>query len=475
MDADGSRGARTHAALTARGKALMGSEPNYARFLLYTVRATDPDDFAPHSVAEIDAELRRSYALLDRRGRANCFIQFTAPDVLTVHAPEIVDIFTADMPFIVDSVLAAIRAKGGVVRLISHPVLPLDPATHRVLHEPLPGSQRESFLHLHIDPLPDAAARQAMTEEIAGVLDEVGQAVRGWRPMLERMRRMVQEFRDTPPPVDSLLLNESIQFLGWLAGHNFVFLGAREYVVADADGALTLEPVEGSGMGLLENPALKFLRQGADYVEMTPEHAAFLLGPDIVLVNKANIRTRVHRRAYMDYVGVKIFDASGEVAGEVRLIGLFTSAAAKAPHADVPLLRRKIAAVLERGGASPDSHAHKALVEALDSYPRDELFQIGVDELADYAQIIAALPDRPRVRVLPRLDRFDNFVSVLVYLPRDGYDSELRERIGAFLAERYAGHVSAYYPFFPEGELVRVHFIIGRAGGPTPRPDREDL
>jgi len=476
MEADGeSRGAKTHAALIARGKALVATEPNYARFLLYAVRATDPDDLSPYSPAVIDAEFRRAYALLEKRGQQSHFIQVSTADVLQLDAPEIIDIFTPDMPFIVDSVLAAVRAKGGTVRLMAHPVLPLDPATYRVLNEPTPQSRQESFLHLHLDPLPNEEARAALINEIAEVLDEVAQAVRGWRPMLERLRQLVQDVRENPPPVDPALLTESIQFLGWLAGHNFTFLGMREYALATSGGEQKLQPVPNSGVGVLENPHFFFLRHGTEYVETTPEHLAFLGGSELIVVSKANVRSRVHRRAYMDYVGVKLFDAKGAVSGEIRIVGLFTSASAAVPNAEVPLIRRKIGAVLERSGTVPDSHAGKALLQALETYPRDELFQIDTDELAEFASAIATLPDRPRVRVLPRIDRFDNFVSILLYMPRERYNSDVRARIGDYFARKYEGRVSAYYPNFPEGELVRVHFIIGRNGGPTPRPDREDL
>jgi glutamate dehydrogenase len=476
MEAEGeSRGARTHAALLARGRALTASEPNYARFLLRAVHATDPDDLSPYSPDVIEAEFHRAHALLEKRAGATHFVQITQSDTVAPGSPETIDIFTPDMPFIVDSVLAAVRARGGTIRFVSHPVLPLDPESLDVLGAAEAGARQESFLHLHVDPLPDEAARAAMTAEIGEVLDEVAAAVRGYRPMLERLRTLVRDFRANPPPVAPEVLGESVQFLGWLAGHNFTFLGMREYAVTGDTENPNLEPVAGSGVGLLEKPDFRFLRNGTDYVEMTPEHAAFLASGDIVLVNKANVRTRVHRRAYMDYVGVKTFGPDGAVTGEVRLIGLFTSAAAKAPNAEVPLVRRKLEAVLARSGASRDGHAGKALIEALDSYPRDELFQIDTDALLEFATVIAALPDRPRVRVLPRIDRFDNFVSVLLYMPRDRYNSDVRARVGDYLAGRYEGRVSAYYPSFPEGDLVRVHFIIGRNGGSTPRPDRDDL
>ena len=177
----------------------------------------------------------------------------------------------------------------------------------------------------------------------------------------------------------------------------------------------------------------------------------------------------------MDYVGVKLYGKDGAVSGELRILGLFTSMALATPHTEVPIIRRKVAEVIRRSGLTPSSHAGKALMNALDSYPRDELFQIDDAQLFDFATLIANLPDRPRVRVLSRIDRFDNFVSILVYLQRERYNSDVRAKIGLHLAARYDGRVSAYYPHFPEGDLVRVHFIIGRDGGQTPDPPRREL
>src|SRR4029078_767296 len=176
----------------------------------------------------------------------------------------------------------------------------------------------------------------------------------------------------------------------------------------------------------------------------------------------ANVHSRVHRRVYLDYVGVKRFDSSGNLVGEHRIIGLFTSTAYNRTSHNIPYLRRKIAAVEERAGFDPASHSGKALANVLEHYPRDELFQIDEDLLYQFALSILQLDERPRVRVLSRRDRFDRFVSVLVYIPRDRFHSGVRQAIGDYLAKVYQGHVSAFYPFFPEGPLVRVHFIIGR-------------
>lgn len=461
----------TRSKLISKGQDLAKEEPNFSRFFLYTINATDAEDLAPYKVDEIETILRRSYDLLEARGKAPHFVAISPP-ADRLNAPEIIDVFSTDMPFIVDSVLAAIRAKGATIRLMTHPILPWDPAAHRVLEAPREGGQLESFLHIHVDPLPDDAARAAIKAEIESVLTDVARTVAGWRPMLERLRQAVASLRQAPSSIPPATLNEAMQFLGWLADHNFTFLGMREYALTGAGEKALLTAVPGSGLGILEKDDFRFLRQGPTYVEMTPQHAAFLADPTPLMVTKANVRATVHRRSHLDYIGVKLFAEGGEVTGELRILGLFTSMSMATPHSEVPVIRRKVAGVMTRSGLAPNGHAGKALMNALDTYPREELFQIGEDQLYEFATIIADLADRPRVRVLPRIDRFDNFVSVLVYVPRDRYTSDSRERIGEFLAAQYDARVSAYFPHFPEGELVRVHFILGRNGGATPRPAR---
>ncbi len=461
------------AELLARAQGYQLSEPSFSRFLKTVVEASDPEDLELQSAAVLEATFRKSYGRLGKRELASHNVYIVPPE--HPGEPEVVEVFSADMPFIVDSVLAALRSYGGVVRFITHPVLQFDPATYRVLEIPAPGSRLESFLHLEIDPLPDIVVREALKGEIDDTLTDVGRAVAGWRPMLARVRKAVEDWHDHAPIAPAPAVAEAMHFLGWLAEHNFTFLGMREYRLEGAGPTARLLPVHDSELGILEDPNVLFLRSGASFVEMTAQHAAFLAEPAPLLVTKANIRSRVHRRAYLDYIGVKLYDTEGATSGELRIVGLFTSMSYATPNIDVPLIRKKVTEVLKRAGQDPRSHAGKALMNVLDTYPREELFQIPDEQLAEFATIIANLADRPRVRVLPRIDRFDNFVSILVYVPRDRYDSDIRVRIGAYLAEVYEGRVSAFYPSFPEGELVRVQFIIGRNGGTTPRPSRDDL
>jgi glutamate dehydrogenase len=458
-------------ALLERARHLETTEPSFANLLVHAVTATDPQDLSAIDPGAFEAILRQSHSRLLAHGHKPFVIAVTpASD----GAFQIVDVISRDMPFIVDSVLAAIRARGGVVKLITHPVLPFDTGRKppAVLAEAAQGSRQESFLQVHIEPLADT---EGLKTELEAVLTDVRRVVAGWRSMLARLRQATQSLAAGKSKFSPAALSEATHFLDWLADHNFTFLGMRQYRLAGEGKTADLVPVPGSGLGMLEDEDFKFLRSGADYVEMTPQHAAFLREREPLLVTKANVRSRVHRRSHMDYVGIKLFDETGALSGELRVIGLFTSMSLATPNTEVPLLRRKIAEIMARSHEDPQGHAGKALMNALASYPRDELFQIGQDQLFAFATTIANLADRPRVRVLPRIDRFDNFVSVLVYVPRDRYTSEVRASIGQHLALRYDGRVSAYYPNFPEGDLVRVHFIIGRNGGPTPRPRLEKL
>ena len=272
-------------------------------------------------------------------------------------------------------------------------------------------------------------------------------------------------------PVEEIA--EAIQFLEWMADDNFTLLGARDYTFVDSEVAI--EPVFETGLGLLRSHDMLLLQRWNEPLIITAEVRAFLNEPKLLIVTKSTARSRVHRRVHLDYIGVKRFDRSGKLVGEHRFCGLFTSTAYTRPARTIPYLRRKTDSIIRRAGFDPSSHSGKALVNVLENYPRDELFQIDEDTLYQFALAVLQLDERPRVRVLPRRDRFDRFVSVLVYVPRDRYSGQIRAAIGNYLAAAFKGRLSAYYPFFPEGPLVRVHFIIGRSAGDTPSPDRAAL
>ena len=434
-----------------------------------------PDDLASHTAEDIAGIAERSWAFLAERKPGAAKIGFTAASSTAGRA--VLEIVNDDMPFLVDSVLDELNERGLDIRLLVHPVFTVerDAAGKLVaLKVARKGDAgRESFIHIQLDGLGDAARETGLLRELEAVLADVRVCVQDWRPMLARASELTAELRANPPPLAADEVAEAIQFLQWLAADNFTLLGARDYAFTENEDAL--EPKFETGLGLLRSREMRLLRRGDQLVTMTPEIREFLNQPKLLVVTKAAERSRVHRRVHLDYIGVKRFDHSGKLLGECRFCGLFTSTAYTRSTRTIPYLRRKVDYIVSRAGFDPEGHSGKALVNVLETYPRDELFQIDEETLYQFALAILQLDERPRVRVLPRRDRFDRFVSILVFVPRERYDSRIRAAIGDYLATTFNGRMRAFYPFFPEGPLVRVHFIIGRYEGETPSPDRSSL
>ena len=323
----------------------------------------------------------------------------------------VIEILTDDMPFLVDLVLAELNDRGLGVSLVLHPVFAVerDPGGKlKSLYDvlPSPGSgRRESFQHIHVAPIEDEARRAKVIEALSVVLDQVRLAVQDWRAMLVRLGDVVAELKNIPPPLPVDEIAEAIQFLDWLRANNFTFLGMREYAVSGG----AIEPSPPSALGVLRDPEMRVFRRGKEPLELTPEIMAFLKEPKPLIITKANMRSLVHRRGYLDYVGVKRFDSGGQLIGELRIVGLFTSTAYTRPARSIPYLRRKIAAVERRAGFDPGSHSGKSLANVIENYPRDELFQIDEDTFFNFALVILQLDERPRVRVLARRDRLRPF------------------------------------------------------------------
>lgn len=438
------------------------------------------EDLAPYAPADI-AELTReawSFLRVRKAGVPKIRLEETSAAATGALASvSVLEVINDDMPFLVDSVMSELARQGAMVRLVAHPVIAVERGSDNALsawgQAVSPTAKRESFIHIHIDRIDNPVRRTEIVQGLEQVLADVRLAVSDWREMMTRVSNVLADMKANPPPLPVDEVAEAVQFLEWLIGNNFTFLGVRDYVFSDADD--TLKPNYDTGLGLLRNRDVEVLRRGDDYVTVTPELRKFFRAPTPLIVTKSAAKSRVHRHTYMDYIGIKRFDARGRLVGEFRIVGLFTSTAYTSSTASIPYLRRKVAQVISRAGFDPNGHLGKALASVLENYPRDELFQIDDETLYRFAIAVLQLDGRPRVRVLARRDEFDRFVSVTVYVPRDRYDSDAREAIGKYLASVYSGHVSAYYPHFPEGPNVRVLFIIGRRGGVTPDPDRSEL
>ena len=370
-----------------------------------------------------------------------------------------------DRPFLVDSVMGELADAGVTVRSMFHPVTEEE-------------GGRESTIIVVLDPLPQER-RDALGEGVALTLKDVSSAVEGHVGMAALMHRSIAHLEANPHGVAPDVLAEHIDFLKWLEDDHFVFLGARDYdYPRSTDGGYEAEaPLSQSGVGLgvLADPARTVLRRANEPAVLTKSMKKQLDLSEPVTVAKANVRSRVHRRAYMDYIGVKRFGPDGRPSGETRFVGLFTAEAYDKTATQVPLVRRKVANALTRAGKVAGSHSEKRLRNILENYPRDELFQIAESELLEISLGILHLHDRPRIKTFTRQDPFDRFVSVLAFIPRERFDASVRERIGKILVAAWGGRLSAWYPQLSDQPLVRIHYIIGVTPGDHPCPDQAAL
>jgi glutamate dehydrogenase len=378
---------------------------------------------------------------------------------------DLLEIVQDDRPFLVDSIMGEIAEGGYSVRAMFHPVVDV-------------AGRRRSLIQVHLDPVGEDRA-EPLIAAVRAVLEDVRLAVDDFGPMQALMRRTVEALAAARIPASEEEREECLAFLRWLQGERFVFLGARVYdYPRTADGGYAAEePLDKpeASLGVLRDESRSVLRRANEPAVLSPQVRRHLETDAPLIVAKSNLRSKVHRRGYMDYVGVKRYGPDGRPSGEVRFVGLFTAEAYEAPAREVPLIRRKVARVMARANVVPDGHSEKRLRNIVETYPRDELFQMSEDELLAIATGILHLYDRPRVKLFARRDPFDRFVSVLFFVPRDRYDSGVRQRAGAILAEAFGGRVSAYYPSFSDAPLARVHFIIGVSPGAHKEPDLAEV
>ncbi|MEO1965215.1 NAD-glutamate dehydrogenase [Hyphomonas sp.] len=376
----------------------------------------------------------------------------------------ILETASPDMPFLVDSLLGECADQGFEVRTLFHPVVRL--ADGRMI----------SVIQIHLPRLTDREADR-LVEGARRTLKDTAQAVADFKPMKERMREEIRRLSvlEEPRHADT---HEAVAFLEWLTKNHFVFLGCREYrFETDAEGrVLPEEPImiEGSNLGLLRDEDLNVLSRDAEPLVLTPGIGELLEEPFPLIVAKSTLISRIHRRVACDYVGVKQYDEQGRVNGEVRFLGLFTAEAYDETARSIPFIRRRVLKVIASSGATPGGHTEKAIANLLETWPRDELFQTGSKVLAPMIMGALHLIGRPRTRLFLRRDQFDRFASAIVYVPREAYDTTLRERITETLERAYNGHLIRFQPYFDTGPLARVHFQIA-IDRSHPEPDVAEL
>ena len=384
-----------------------------------------------------------------------------------------IDILQPDRPFLVDSVMGEIAEARLPVRAMFHAVVEVarDKTGKRIATGP---TKPESMIQVRLDPLDEDLA-EALIERVRATLADVRLAVGDYQAMLAMAGRAIGELDARAGDLPAERIAEFKAFLQWMRDDHFIFLGARiyDYPRTKDGGYAAAAPLSEpeSSLGVLRDPARLVLRRTNEPAVLSAQLREQLDRDTPVIVGKANLRSRVHRRAYMDYVSVRRYGPDGRAAGEIRFVGLFVVEAYTDSVRDIPLLRRKVDYVLERSGRLAGGHSDRRLHDILEGFPRDELFQISEEELLPVALGVLHLDDRPKVKLFARRDPFDRFYSVLLYVPRESYGATLQARAGTLLAEAFGGRVSAYYPSFSDAALARVHYIIGVDPGDHLDPD----
>jgi glutamate dehydrogenase len=386
----------------------------------------------------------------------------------------VVEIANDDMPFLVDSVTAELNHRNLTLHLIIHPVIAIAQTPGGKLSNVAKDSgaaevPSESLMHLQITEQTDAAMLKDLAKSIEKVLGDVRAAVEDWRPMRVRIADVIAELDSTTPTanVPKEEIEESAAFLRWLDNNNFTFLGYRDYACSGSPRRQTLSIVPKSGLGLLRDNKVTVIEGIADGAVLPPDLAAFMERSALVLINKANQRSTIHRGVHLDTVMVKQFDASGNAVGQRLFVGLFTSTVYNQQVQSIPVIRRKVRRLVDASGFSPNSHDGKALIHILETLPRDELFQIGQKELRDMATGILHLQERQKVAMFVRRDPFGRYVSCLVYVPRERYTTRLRRQLQDVLATGFGGQVTAFYTQLSDEVLARLHFIVKTEPGKT--------
>ncbi len=469
--------------LTARlGDAPTASPAAYCRSFYEHV---PPDDVCERQDDELLAAVTAMYRLAQGRTGHEPLVRVFNPDVeqhgwQSPHT--IIQIVNDDMPFLVDSITAELNRRGLAVHLVIHPIVRVvrdDSGTIQTITPAGDGEGEgrvESHMHVEIDELQDPAEMAAVQDAVVAVIQDVRAAVEDWPTMTAKVDEVIASLRDNPPPAEAGDVEEAVAFLQWLCADNFTFLGYRDYDYEGTGENRSMEVVEGSGLGIIRNPDTRLFGRRREMETLPEDVRHFMLAPSLLQVTKANRRSTVHRGVHLDTISLKRFDSAGNVDGEQMFAGLFTSSSYLQRVQQVPMLRAKVRDTLKRSELPPRSHARKALEHILETFPRDELYQIEVDDLERIARGILDLQERQRTALFMREDPFERFVSAFVFCPRERYNTELRHRFGDLLAKALNGRVSAFFPLVnADAPLARVHFIIGTEPGNIPEVDFEDL
>ena len=427
------------------------------------------DDLSAWTVDDLCGAALNFWRLIQKRKPGETKIRIYNPDLehdgwQTTHT--VIELICDDAPFLVDSMRLTVNRMGLFSHLIvhmggikltrnaKHEVTAIYPRQGEMGHDVL----NEAPIFLEIDRQTDPDILRQLKENLEHVLEDNQAVVEDWHAMRDAVQASVEELNHLPAKLDAAEIEETKLFLKWIEDHHFTFLGMRDYELVQEGRNMILKAVPGTGLGVLREGLNKSVALSLS--TMTPEARELSLSPRVLVMSKTNTLATVHRDAYTDYIGVKRFNKEGKVIGERRIIGLYTSAAYNTNPKHIPFLRHKVALIMQNSLLNPRSHAGKVLLNILETFPRDDLIQATEDELLDMSMGIFHMQERRRIRLFARMDVYRRFVSCLVYVPRERFNTELRRSMEEVLMSFFHGTEITFSTYFSESVLARIHFIV---------------
>ncbi|ALS98475.1 NAD-glutamate dehydrogenase [Lacimicrobium alkaliphilum] len=374
----------------------------------------------------------------------------------------IIEIITEDMPFLVDSVRMAINRLSITAHLLLHsPIAVKRDKKHMVeslLDTKKEGHGKQTIFLIEVDRQTSKKALQDIEKELHSVLDEVQLAVSDWMPMKNQLKEIIAGYDKQPCPAGQEAQKQTHAFLRWISNENFTLMGYRHYQAKAIEGDHRWIADNDSSLGLMKNSVSNRERLLSKLPVSAQQET---LSENPLILTKTNSKSRVHRPAYMDYIGIKEFDKQGNVVGEHRFIGLYSSAFYNAGAYEVPVLKDKIARMCDNSGFDKTSHAYKAFLNILETYPRDELIQANESELGKIALGIFQMQERGISRLFMRRDVFGRFYSCMVFVPRERYNTQLRKETQALLQKSFNSDQDVEFTtYFSESVYARTHYIV---------------
>ncbi|HET7921536.1 MAG TPA: NAD-glutamate dehydrogenase, partial [Gammaproteobacteria bacterium] len=452
-------------------------DPSLAAFIQQYYDDIAEEDLLQHTPADLCGAALGHWAFGAKRAAHESRVRVFNPTAKKDHwkSPHtIIEMVNDDMPFLVDSTIMALTRNGIGVHLTIHPILHIkrDASGKTVKLEDGDGAAAESWMHIEVDHLSDPAKLATLEQELQSAMRDVRGAVADWQVMRDKVNEVCGKVEAHRGALGDAEVDEGKLFLTWMLDNHFTFLGFREYQLVEENSEDVLKMVPKSGIGILRHAKDE---AASGHLVLPKDVRKRAHAREFMIITKANSMATVHRPGYLDYVGIKRFDSAGNVCGEWRFLGLFTSTAYSRSPRDIPVLREKVAEVMRRSGLPPKSHDLKALLHILETFPRDELMQSTSDELFDAAMGVVQLQERQRVKLFMRRDGFGRFFSCLVYLPRDRYNSQVRARIEQILFGALNGKSVEHNVTLSESALARLHIIVRTAPWKLPKYDRSAL